>query len=123
MVTVPGFLLRRLYVKKSLTNTDDGFQFQLRNRLGSGYAHRVWPLTVDGDEMPADDTVFEQDGEPTAFSQVTRERTFSLAMNRTITISVAGVRLEPGPRKIGMGFDVPGLGTLRFDFTDVVADG
>ena len=123
MVTVPGFLLRRLYVKKSLTNNDEGFQFQIRNCLGSGYAHRVWPLTVDGEEVPADDTVFEQDGESTAFSQVTRERTFSLAMNRTITISVTGVKLEPGPRKIGMGFDVPGLGTLRFDFTDVVADG
>ena len=122
MVTVPGFLLRRLYLKKSLTNTDDGFQFQLRNRLGSGYAHRVWPLTVDGDEVPADDTVFELDGETTSFSQVNRERTFALAMNRTITITVTGVKLAPGPQKIGMGFDVPGLGTLRFDFTDVVAD-
>jgi hypothetical protein len=53
---------------------------------------------------------------------VTRERTFSLAMNRTITVSVTGVSLEPGPRKIGMGFDVPGLGTLRFEFTDLVTD-
>ena len=122
MVTVPGFLLRKLYVKGSLTNTDDGFQFQLRNRLGSGYAHRVWPLTVEGNDVPAQDTVFEMDGETTAFSQVNKERTFSLAMNRTITISVTGVKLEPGPRKIGMGFDVPGLGTLRFDFTDLVAD-
>ena len=122
MVTVPGFLLRKLYVKRSLTNTDDGFQFQLRNRLGSGYAHRVWPLTVEGNDVPAQDTVFEMDGETTAFSQVNKERTFSLAMNRTITISVTGVKLEPGPRKIGMGFDVPGLGTLRFDFTDLVAD-
>jgi hypothetical protein len=122
MVTVPGFLLRTLYVKKSLTNTDDGFQFQIRNRLGSGYAYKVWPLTVDGDEVPEDDAVFDLEGVTTSFSQVTKERTFSLAMNRTITISVAGVKLAPGPRKIGMGFDVPGLGTLRFDFTDVVAD-
>ena len=38
MVTVPAFLLRRLYVKKSLRNTEDGFEFELRNRLGSGYA-------------------------------------------------------------------------------------
>ena len=36
MVTVPGFLLRRLYVKQSLANTEDGFQFELMNRLGSG---------------------------------------------------------------------------------------
>ena len=122
MVTVPGFLLRKLYLKKSLTNTADGFQFQIKNRLGSGYAYRVWPLTVDGNEVSADDTVFEMDGEATPFSQINRERTFSLAMNRTITISVTGVELDPGPRKIGMGFDVPGLGTLRFDFTDLVTD-
>ncbi len=121
MVTVPGFILRRLYVKGSLANTAGGFQFQLRNRLGSGYAHKVWPLTVDGNEVPAEDTLFELEGETTAFNQVTRERTFSLAMNRTITIAVTGFALEPGPRKIGIGFDVPGLGTLRFDFTDLVA--
>ncbi len=53
---------------------------------------------------------------------MSKERTFTLAMNRTITIKANGTTLVSGPRKIGMGFDVPGLGTLRFDFTDVVAD-
>ena len=47
MVSVPGFLLRKLYVKGSLKNTDTGFQFQLRNSLGSGYAHKMMPLQVD----------------------------------------------------------------------------
>ncbi|MDP6454342.1 MAG: hypothetical protein QF898_13645 [SAR202 cluster bacterium] len=122
MVTVPAFLLRRLYVKKSLKNTDDGFEFELRNRLGSGYAFKLWPLTVDGEELPPDDTAFLLEGEETAFSEVSKERTFTLAMNRTITIKANGASLESGPRKIGMGFDVPGLGTLRFDFTDVVGD-
>ena len=122
MVTVPAFLLRRLYVKKSLKNTDDGFEFELRNRLGSGYAFKLWPLTVDGEELPPDDTAFLLEGEETAFSEVSKERTFTLAMNGTITIKANGASLESGPRKIGMGFDVPGLGTLRFDFTDVVGD-
>ena len=123
MVTVPGFLLRRLYVKQSLTNTSSGFEFQLRNRLGSGYAYKLWPLTVDGTEVPLEAATFALEGDETAFSDVSRDNTFALAMNKTITIRAAGVTLEPGPRKIGMGFDVPGLGTLRFDFTDVVADG
>ena len=122
MITVPGFLLRRLYVKQSLRNRADGFEFQLRNGLGSGYAHKLWPLTVDGRELSPDDTFFSLDDTDTAFSQVSRERTFTLALNRTITIRAADVALEPGPRKIGMGFDVPGLGTLRFDFTDVVGE-
>ena len=122
MVTVPGFLLRRLYVKKSLRNTAAGFEFQLRNGLGSGYAHRMLPLTVDGVELPLESASFVLEGEETPFAAVSRERTFTLALNTFITIRVRGVTLDAGPRKIGMGFEAPGLGELRFDFTDVPAD-
>ena len=122
MVSVPGFLLKRLYVKRSLRNTPAGFELQLKNQLGSGYAHKVWPLTVDGEEMPPERTFFELDGKATSFAEVSKDNTFTLAMNKVIVVRVDEVTLEPGPRKIGMGFDVPGLGTLRFDFTDS-ADG
>ena len=123
MVTVPGFLLRRLYVKESLTNTEDGFEFQLMNRLGSGYSHKVHPLTVDGAEIPIESSEFDLEGASTRFDQVNGQTTLSLAMNKAIVVRATGARLEPGAHKIGMGFDVPGLGTLSFDFTDVVADG
>ena len=123
MVTVPGFLLRRLYVKQSLQNTPTGFEFQLKNGLGSGYAHKLFPLTVDGDEIPLESASFVLDGVAIGFGEVSRENTFTLAMNRSITIRVDGVTLDAGPRRIGMGFEVPGLGALRFDFTEVVADG
>ena len=123
MVTVPGFLLRRLYVKQSLRKTETGFEFELRNRLGSGYAHGMQPLKVDGVEVPAERTRFVLDGRETLFSDVSRENTFTLAMNKTIAVRADGFDIQPGPRKIRMGFDVPGLGTLRFDFTDVVEGG
>ena len=122
MVSVPGFLLRRLYVKQSLKNTPDGFEFHLMNRLGSGYSHGVHPITVDGVELPLDSSVFDLDGDVIPFSEVSRDRTLTLALNKTIVVRVHGSRLDPGPRKIGMGFDVPGLGSLNFDFTDIVED-
>lgn len=122
MVTVPGFLLRRLYVKESLRNASDGFEFELMNRLGSGYAHKAWPLTVDGKEVPARATFFVLDGRETPFSAVSKDDTFTLAMNKTIKVRTVGTFLDPGPHKIEMGFDVPGLGTLRFDFADVVVE-
>ncbi len=122
MVTVPGFLLRRLYVKESLKNTPEGFEFQLMNRLGSGYSHRVHPLTVDGAEVPKEASDFVLEEGVTGFSEVSEEKTLSLAMNKTILVRVTGTSLEPGARKIGMGFDVPGLGTLKFDFADSVED-
>ena len=122
MVTVPGFLLRRLYVKGSLRNTAAGFEFELRNGLGSGYAHRMLPLSVDGEELPLADASFVLDGVETPFADVSRDRTFTLALDTSITIRANGVALDGGPRKIGMGFEVPGLGELRFDFMDVPRD-
>ena len=41
-----------LYVKGSLRNTDTGMEFQILNKLGSGQARRLLPLTVDGEELP-----------------------------------------------------------------------
>ncbi len=122
MITVPGFLLRRLYVKGSLKATPSGFEFMLKNGLGSGYAHKMWPLKVDGVEIPAESAVFILDGEETAFADVSKEKTFTLAMNQTIVIRAEVRDFDYGPHKLEMGFDVPGLGTLRFDFTDTVAD-
>ncbi len=54
MVSIPGFLLKSLYVKGSLKNSSGGFEFQLKNGLGSGYAYRMDPLIVDGIELPLD---------------------------------------------------------------------
>lgn len=120
MVSVPGFLLRRLYVKGSLKNTALGFEFQLLNKLGSGYARGMVPITVDGEEQDMARCYFILDDKETPFNQVSKDNTFTLAVNKEITVWVDGVTLEPGARKIGMGFEIPGLGSMKFDFTDAV---
>lgn len=122
MVTVPGFLLRRLYVKGSLKNTPEGFQFALKNTLGSGYARRMQPLAADGQALPLGDCTFHVDGKTVTFADVSEEQPFTLGLNKTIAVQARGQRLAPGPHKLSVGFDVPGLGTLSFDFTDVVPE-
>ncbi|MBM3945270.1 MAG: hypothetical protein FJ317_07280 [SAR202 cluster bacterium] len=114
-------MLRKLYVKQSLRNAGGGIEFDLKNGLGSGYAYKMQPVELDGIQAPLESTTFTlEGGAEVKFSDVSKENTFTLAMNKTLTIRVAGHTLTPGPHKIGMGFDVPGLGTLRFDFTDTV---
>ena len=122
MVTIPGFLLRRLYVKGSLENTGSGVSFQLKNSLGSGYAKGMMPVTLDGVEHPMEDTFFSLEGEETAFSEVSEEKRFTIALNKTITVKVKGARLEPGQHRIGLGFLVPGLGRLGFDVKDRIGE-
>jgi hydroxymethylglutaryl-CoA reductase (NADPH) len=123
MVTVPSFILRRLYVKGSLRNTPQGFQFQLKNQLGSGYAKKLLPLTLDDKELPIEICSFIVDEKEHPFSAVSEENPFTLGLNRATTIQVKGISLSQEPHKIGMAFVVAGLGTLKFDFTDVPADG
>ncbi len=120
MVTVPGFLLRRLYVKGSLSNSPEGVRFQLKNSLGSGYAKAMLPVSIDGKEQPLEDAVFLVDGVETTFSEVTDTNTFTIGMNKTIEILVKGASLDTGGHKVGMGFVVPGLGALKFEVKDQV---
>ncbi|MBI4305567.1 MAG: hypothetical protein HY678_04535 [Chloroflexi bacterium] len=124
VVTVPGFLLRRLYVKGSLHNRPDGWGFRLKNNLGSGYARGMLPLTIDGAEVPLENSFFTTDGaeRPASFAEVDEKHTFGLQMGKAVLISVAGERLGAGAHTIGMGMVVPGLGKLRYDFSDMPAD-
>lgn len=119
---VPGFLLRRLYVRGSLRRTEEGFQLELKNTLGSGYARRLLPLQVDGAEIPLEDCFFAVDGERHAFADVTPESPFSLALNRTSVLGGEGVCLPEGLVEVTMGFEVQGLGELTFSVKDTPAD-
>ena len=119
MVTVPGFLLRRLYLRGSLRNTEGGVNFQLLNKLGSGYARRLLPLVLDGEEVPFENCLFSIDGEKIPFDVVSNTTPFTLDLNKTTTIIITGVTLSDEAHTISMGFEVPGLGVLQFDFTDV----
>ena len=122
MVRVPSFILRRLYMKGSLRNTAQGFEFQLRNSLGAGYANRLSPLTVDGVEAPIESCSYTVDDKGIGFDTVSRDKPFTLALHRAITMAVRDIYLSQETHKIGVAFDVPGLGTLKFDFTDVPSD-
>ncbi|MEG3594068.1 MAG: hypothetical protein VX355_01085 [Chloroflexota bacterium] len=123
MVSVPSFLLRKLYVKGSLKNTEKGFQFQLRNSLGSGYAHKMMALEVDDRILDITNCFFWQNEKRQCFDQVSTSNTFTLAMNSDITIQVDNLELDSNPHKITMAFDVPGLGNLKFNFTDQTSEG
>ncbi len=118
---VPPFLLRRLYVKGSLRNVDGGFEFQLTNTLGSGYAQAMLPLAVDGEELPMERSFFFLDGRKVAFTEVTADRPFTLGMNTTTVIRAQGRTLSPGSHRLKLGFVVLGLGPMEFEVTDEVS--
>lgn len=120
-IKVPGFLLKRIYVKGSLRNTPEGFEFKLKNTLGSGYANGLLPLVLDGEALPAERAFFSVSEKRLAFPAVSKENPATLAMNREATISIEGKTLTPGAHQFRLGFNVTGLGELSVDLVDTVA--
>lgn len=120
MISVPSFLLKRLYVKGSLRNNSDGFQFEIENKLGSGYGNELKPLTLDGQPIPLEKSSFQQDSSEIPFSEVSRDRPFTLPLNKRLIVKVKGITIDEGIHKIGMSFVTEGLGKLGFEVTDAV---
>lgn len=120
---VPAFLLRRLYVKGSLRNESGGLMFDLSNALGSGYADRVLPLRLDDAEVDPGTCAFIVDGEALPFLSISESNPMTLAMGWTLSVRAEGVELSPGEHAIELGFVVTGMGEMRFDVRDTVADG
>jgi hypothetical protein len=47
-MTIPSFLLAKLYAKGTLKNTDEGFEFSLKNIIDSTSLSGIGPIGVDG---------------------------------------------------------------------------
>ena len=107
-------------MKGSLRNENGGFAFDLRNSLGSGYAEAVLPVSLDGETLPVEAAAFTADGETVRFSDVSSQRPMTLALHKTVTISIDGRTLGDGKHKIGIGFVVTGMGEMQFDVTDAI---
>ena len=121
MVTVPAFLLKRLYVKGSLRPTPDGFEFRVENKLGSGYATEMLPVTLDGEPFPLEQSYFRPDGEDEVrFSEGGSDKPFTLEVGKGLTIGVHGTPPPiAGPHKVRLGFVVQGIGPLSFEVSDI----
>lgn len=118
MVSVPSFLLKRLYVKGSLRNNDQGFQFELKNTIGSGYGTEMLPLELDGREIPKENAFYLVDSKVIPFTDVSKDKPFTLPMNKAMTVMVRGVTLTDAPHKIKIGFVAEGIGKLSFEVID-----
>ena len=117
---IPTFLLRKLYIKGSLENIDDGFQFKLKNSISSGTAINIEPIKVNGNEYPLDATIISsQDGEITG-NEISQENTFPIKVGLDITIRVKGEPLPEGEHKIDISLTTKEVGKLAFDVQDSI---
>ena len=120
MPAVPAFMLKKLYLKGSLKNTEQGFQFQIRNTLAPGTITAMEPVVVDGVAYLLADTLIVAK-EPISATDISKERPVTFGINSLVTMVVKGARLAAGEHSVVIGVQTKEAGELKWDVTDTVA--
>jgi hypothetical protein len=117
---IPVFLLRKLYVKGSLQNVDDGFSFRIKNSLSPGTATAIHPVKVDGVEYPLGAVMVKSDDGQIGAADVNESKPFPIKIGVEITLHVKGDKLSEGEHTIDISLVTKETGKLAFDVKDTI---
>jgi hydroxymethylglutaryl-CoA reductase (NADPH) len=117
---IPTFLLRKLYIKGSLENVDDGFKFKLKNSISSGTAVNIEPIKINGNEYPLEATIISSEDGEISGNEISEENTFPIKVGLDITIHVKGNHLPEGEHTIDISLSTKEVGKLAFDVKDSI---
>ncbi len=118
-----GGMLRQLYTFGSLRNTENGFEFQLKNRLSSAEVKGIEGIRVDGEQIPLDQVVLIQGDEVMKASEITEEHPVHFPTGAEVTVRVINhPPLTPGNHSIGIALNTSPFGVLKFKVEDTLEE-
>jgi hypothetical protein len=117
----PPFILAKLYVKGSLKNNPDGFEFSLKNIIDSTLLMGIGPIVAGGQSytgaaitMKAGDTVYQGD-------KLSRDNAVPVKMGVPILVQVKGQPLSSGPQVVSVSATTTDIGMIKFEIKDNIA--
>src|SRR5262245_21130693 len=113
-------LLEHLYTVGSLENVDDGFRFQVKNRLFEATLVAIDRLVVDGDEIDLQRVVLELGGAEVPAGAVD-DSGIPFPLRCVVGVRVAGHALADGAHHLALAFQSTPFGELELEVRDNVA--
>jgi hypothetical protein len=120
MPKIPEILLKALYVKGSLQQQGNGFEFQMKNDLGPARIIGANPLQIDRRPIPMDKCIFVHGDQEASFVEVTAEQSVLMRKGEAVTVRVVDQPLRPGRHTLAINVLVKDMGTVSFSVTDQV---
>ncbi|MEM6328225.1 MAG: hydroxymethylglutaryl-CoA reductase [Bacteroidota bacterium] len=118
---IPSLVLRQLYTNGSLTPTDGGARFSLKNRLLDAKLTGLSSVTINGQPIGADAVTLSVEGGPTlAASEVSSSQPIEFPLRQVVHVSANGVAVDEGVHEIKLDFEIEGMGSLGFKVKDSV---
>lgn len=115
---VPAFMLKKLYVPKSLQNGPEGASFRLKNTMASATLVAAPRIVVDGETIPPGDLLFRVEDQQMTADQITPQSPIEFKKGVEVVNVLKGRELPPGSHKIKIAADSREWQTLEFDFED-----
>lgn len=119
---VPNAILKNLYTNGSLTNTEDGFQFELKNRLIPAKLLGVRRVAVDGREVSLDGSIIQaDDGRVLTPNDVSADTPADFDLGDRFEVRLRGAPLTPGTHALEIEFEAQPVGRLTLSVDDTIA--
>jgi hypothetical protein len=120
-MNIPSFLLAKLYVKGTLKNTADGFEFQLLNRIDSTSLSGIGPIAVGSASYDAEAVSLVVNDKTWKGAELSVSTPAPIPVGVPFRILVRGEKLGAGTQKIKVKATSADIGGLSFDIADTVA--
>jgi len=117
-MSVPSFLLKKLYVKGSLKNTENGFELALKNNLAPGTLIGMGPLAIDDATYAPEAIHIKSPQGEWQGNEISNKNPVTFGMNAEVKISVQGSPLVPGEHHVVFSVMTREIGRVEFDVTD-----
>ena len=123
LMKIPSLVLRQLYTNGSLTPTNGGVSFSLKNRLVDAKLTGLHKVTVDGNEVAAGQlTMTLDDGATRTGADITSTNPVDFPLSRVVKIYAPGIKVGNGVHKIALEFEIEGMGKIGFKVNDSVVE-
>jgi len=117
----PKSLLRQLYTRGSLKNTEQGLQFSIKNRLANATLTSIKSIQINDTEVSLENLAIDiLNGQNYSPKQITKKNSIEFPLRKTINIIAKDINLESGTHKINIHFQAKPFGKLQFDVEDEV---
>ncbi len=120
-MAIPTSLLKRFYVRGSLHNLEDGFEFRLKNTIAPATIVSFGPIEVDGEPYGPDQVIVTA-SRPRSASAITERAPLPLHMGKTATLRVQGAPLAPGSHEIAVHVVTREVGPVVIEIDDAVTN-
>lgn len=119
MSIIPEFLIKRVYKKGSLKQTEDGICFELKNVLGPGFISGFNFVKINDDTFSADKVKFITQGTEIAAETVSEETPIGFRLGQEGTLLLQGAKcLKDGINQIIIELMNPEAGKVKLSLSD-----